>query len=529
MRVDEIADELAVLVAGLEPGCYRGPDAARLACSFERVERLAATAKTLLARRAVECGEWSKAGARTAAGWLSDLWGVPQGAAQGALTLAEAAAHNPDLDQAMRSGELSAAQAGEVAAAACSDPSSTKKMISNAKTRGFKGLREERRAVQSAARCAEDDTRRAQHQHKSRYLRTWADAEGCGRLDARLAPADFACFKAYLVPFEREAFQAARAEGRWESFDAYRADALLAMAEASCYPPDHQPQPQTPFPATANPPAEPAEPVTAEGAASGDGSIFAGIFDDPQTPFPAGGHAPRDPSDDQPGDDQPGDDQLLGVTDAPPASPPPPSAVPPSAVPPNAVPPGAEASDAVAHGLSARPAGRRVPVEVVVVVDYQALIRGHTQDGEVCYVEGFGPVPVAVARRFMQDSFVAVVLKNGVDIRKVVHLGRRPTRMQMTALRVRDPRCVVPGCESTEGLEVDHIPEWEHTHHTTLDELARECAFHHDQRTYQGATLTGGPGHWHWTPPPPRTLREPPPTGPIPPPPPGPPPAPPPP
>ncbi|HLI54569.1 MAG TPA: HNH endonuclease signature motif containing protein [Acidimicrobiales bacterium] len=85
----------------------------------------------------------------------------------------------------------------------------------------------------------------------------------------------------------------------------------------------------------------------------------------------------------------------------------------------------------------------------------------------------------------------------------------------MTALRVRDPRCVVPGCDSTEGLEVDHIPEWEQTHHTTLDELARECAFHHDQRTYQGATLTGGPGHWHWTPPPPGPFDDPPRPGPF--------------
>lgn len=143
-----------------------------------------------------------------------------------------------------------------------------------------------------------------------------------------------------------------------------------------------------------------------------------------------------------------------------------------------------------------------------MVVDYQALLRGHTEAGEVCYVEGLGAVPVAVARELMKDAFVAAVLKDGVDIRRVVHFGRRPTRLQTTALRVRDPRCVVPGCEATEGLEVDHIPEWERTHHTTLDELARECAFHHDQRTYQGATLTGGSGHWQWTPPPPGPFDE---------------------
>jgi hypothetical protein len=455
MRVDEIADELAGMVADLEPGCYSGADAARLACSFERVERLSATAKTLLARRAAECGEWSRAGARSAAAWLSGLWGVPQGAAQAALSVAETAAKDPELDQAMRAGELSAAQASEVAAAAESDPSSTKTMISNAKTRGFKGLQDERRRVQNNARCAEDDVERAERQRRSRYLRAWADSEGCGRLDARLAPADFARFKALFSPFEREAFQAARAEGRRESFDAYRADALLAMAEASCLPTDDDPRA-----------ASPNAPCAAE--------------------------------------------ELFGGIDGPLGSPRPPSPNQPSPNPPVADPPVDDAPVADQPGASPRPPGRRVPVEVVVVVDYQALIRGHTEGGEVCYVEGVGPVPVAVARELMTDAFIAAVLKDGVDIRRVVHLGRRPTRMQMTALRVRDPRCVVPGCETAEGLEVDHIPEWEQTHHTTLDELARECAFHHDQRTYRGATLAGGPGQWRWTPPPPGPFDDPP-------------------
>src|SRR5579875_962926 len=171
MRVEEIADELAVLVAGLEPGCYAGPDAARLACCFERIERLSAGAKTLLARRAAECGEWSKAGARTPAGWLAGLWGVPHGAAHAALSLAEAASVNPSLDQALRRGELSAAQAHEVAAAAGADPSSAEKMIVEAKTVGFKALREQRLAVQNTARSAEDDARRAERQRRSRYVR----------------------------------------------------------------------------------------------------------------------------------------------------------------------------------------------------------------------------------------------------------------------------------------------------------------------------------------------------------------------
>jgi len=72
---------------------------------------------------------------------------------------------NASLGEAMRRGELSAAQAGEVAAAAGADPSSTERMIAEAKTVGFKALREQRLAVQNTARSAEDDARRAERQH----------------------------------------------------------------------------------------------------------------------------------------------------------------------------------------------------------------------------------------------------------------------------------------------------------------------------------------------------------------------------
>ena len=34
-----------------------------------------------------------------------------------------------------------------------------------------------------------------------------------------------------------------------------------------------------------------------------------------------------------------------------------------------------------------------------VLVDYAALVRGHTVAGETCEIPGMGPVPVSVVRR----------------------------------------------------------------------------------------------------------------------------------
>jgi hypothetical protein len=96
---------------------------------------------------------------------------------------------------------------------------------------GVAGLRDKCRGVKAAA--APDEMARHRAIHASRSLRHWNDPDGAGRLDGRFTPEVLAELLVALEPFEAEAFRGARAEGRRESFDAYRADALLALARAA--------------------------------------------------------------------------------------------------------------------------------------------------------------------------------------------------------------------------------------------------------------------------------------------------------
>ena len=61
----------------------------------------------------------------------------------------------------------------------------------------------------------------------------------------------------------------------------------------------------------------------------------------------------------------------------------------------------------------------------------------------------------------MADAFLAAVVTDGVDVRAVAHLGRQVTAHQRTALLIRDPECVVPGCHTRWPLETDHVTGWE--------------------------------------------------------------------
>lgn len=394
MTLCEVVDALAQEVDRLDPARTSGADAARLVGLFDRVERLGAAGKALMAARAVDCRQWATDGAHSPQEWFSLLAGVPVGAAQRVLETAEQAAAQPELAEALKSGELSSAQAAEISSAVADNPGAAGRLLSDARTRGFKDLKKSCRAAKlAAAKSPADDEAAAARQRDMRYCRTWVDAEGMGRVDARLDPVSYTTFKSFLHPFEEEAFAAARKAGSREPTERYRADALVAMSEAS-----------------------------ACGAGAGAGS--------------GGGKS-------------------------------------------------------------------RVPAKVIVVADLFALRRGFSLDGETCEIQGFGPVPVAVAHHIMGDSFLAAVVTEGVDIRRVVHLGRYPTEMQRTALAVRDRCCVVPRCGATERLEPHHSPGFEITRHTTIDELALLCKKHHDDVTHHGAVLSGGPGNWQWRPPPP--------------------------
>ena len=134
---------------------------------------------------------------------------------------------------------------------------------------------------------------------------------------------------------------------------------------------------------------------------------------------------------------------------------------------------------------------------VVIRVDAESLRRGWTESGECCFIKGVGPVPVAAVRELLPDAWIKIVVKDGVDVLNVCHVGRTVTAHMETALEERDPVCVVPGCDITHGLERHHLFEGFAVSGTTsLAELARVCRRHHDMITYDGFVLAGHPGAW---------------------------------
>lgn len=135
-------------------------------------------------------------------------------------------------------------------------------------------------------------------------------------------------------------------------------------------------------------------------------------------------------------------------------------------------------------------------------IDHSALVRGRAEPGEVCEIAGVGPIPVATVWEWMPDAFVAAILAKGTEIAKVVHLGRRFTAEQRTALQWQDPVCARRGCHNRLGLQYDHFDPWADTHQTCTTSAKRFCDPCHRLKTTGWHVSTPGPdGQCDFTPP----------------------------
>lgn len=138
--------------------------------------------------------------------------------------------------------------------------------------------------------------------------------------------------------------------------------------------------------------------------------------------------------------------------------------------------------------------------ELIGLVDLRALRRGAVEPGETCEIAGVGPVPVSAARDVFGDALLRIVVRDGVDIRTVVHTGRTANAVQETAVLVRDDgRCIRPRCDLPIS-EIDHLEGFALTRTTTLDDLGGLCDHDHDLKSRFGHTYRrDADGRVQWT------------------------------
>ena len=435
-RIDSVDRELAALVADLDPDRVLGSEAAALYGAFARLERLVVAAKTLLAPRIAASGHWETEGHRSPASLLATLEGVSAGQARRTLETGQRLESLPATEEALRSGTLSGPKVTEITQAASLDPGSETSLLSGAATESLHVVKErcQRSRSTSARRDPMVTYRRI---HAERSFAAWTDAEGAFCFQGRDTADRGALLLARLEPLA----------------DRLRRDDRAAVPPAGR--------------GTTAPPEPPVSRAARRADAlfllcTGGRPVSGAQFPDPGAEVPAG-PAPGPVATvvvASPDVDDPLDVDGLTGTGGPGES----------------------------EGAGPDRDGPRAMV--IVRVDLAALRRGRSLPGELCEIDGQGPVPVPVARYLAEDGLLAAVFVESGDIRAVHHFGRTINARLRTALRLRDRHCVVPGCTVDYGLEIDHVVEMERGGPTCLGNLALLCHHHHRRKTFEGWQLS---------------------------------------
>jgi hypothetical protein len=225
--IDEVEASLAQLVGALDVDRVRDPLA--MWKSFDRLEKLAASAKLLLAAKVEAAATHRRHGCRSAEEQLAKLGGTTKRDASRAIETSKQLAQLPATAEALRRGELSLVQASEVASAAVLKPDAEHRLLALAATTNVHELREE---CQRARRRADPDPEATHRRiHRERSVRQYTDAEGAWNCHVRGTPERGAAFMAALDEIVDERFRQARTDGDREPREAYAFDALMTMAE----------------------------------------------------------------------------------------------------------------------------------------------------------------------------------------------------------------------------------------------------------------------------------------------------------
>ena len=226
-QVNQVLHSARAVVAGLDVSSLTGSEVASRFAAFVELEKVAASAKLLLAPKVAKSETWATAGHRSPEEWIAKTSGTSLGQARQAIETAKKIESLPQTHAAVRAGALSLSQAAAVAEAAAADPSAESRLLEAAAVDPLKTLQDKSRRVVLDSRGSVEE--RYERQRKLREFSSWTDDEGMTAGRFRLTPEVGA---AVLNKIRRETdrrFRQANQEALRESPQNYAADAFAAL------------------------------------------------------------------------------------------------------------------------------------------------------------------------------------------------------------------------------------------------------------------------------------------------------------
>jgi hypothetical protein len=213
-------------LSGFEPALLSGRACAEVVEELARTEKACAAARARAAVRAADCGAHSQRGFADAADWLARRTGQSRAEAQSALDTAEAVDDCPATRAALLAGELSLAQAGEIARTEKEVPGAEPELLPLAKEASLASLKDWARKKRLGAVDPEELHNR---QRAARRFRHWRDSLGMICFAGALTPEAGVPFVNRLEAEADRRYRQARRDGNNEPREGLAADAFAAL------------------------------------------------------------------------------------------------------------------------------------------------------------------------------------------------------------------------------------------------------------------------------------------------------------
>jgi hypothetical protein len=221
------AEALLRALSDFDPARHSGDDCLAVAEKLARTEKACAAARAMAAARAADAGSHRAKGFIDPVDWLARVSGTSQGEAQRELATAKRLEIMPATLAALSAGELSLAQAEEIARTERECPGAEREMLQLAQRDSLRTLRDEGRKKRLASIDVDELARR---QRQARSFRHWRDELGMVQVHAALEPhVGIALVNRLDAETDRARRAAPRAERLATPWECSAADAFAAM------------------------------------------------------------------------------------------------------------------------------------------------------------------------------------------------------------------------------------------------------------------------------------------------------------
>jgi hypothetical protein len=220
--IGPLVDSLCAALVAFDPALFSGADCADLAEVLARAAKSCEAASARAAARAANCGADRSRGDATANDWFARLNGSSVGSARAALNAIALLDNLPATRAALAAGEISLAQAAQIAAL----PEHEAELLLLARSSGLRIVKDTARKRRLADIDPEELHKR---QRAARKFVHWKDDLGMIRFRGALPPIHGVAFMNRLDAQTDREWRAARKEKRDEPRAALAADAFLRL------------------------------------------------------------------------------------------------------------------------------------------------------------------------------------------------------------------------------------------------------------------------------------------------------------